>query len=249
MPHSRRDHSYLYSTIPALIILPLGTYQPQSLRQLPKTNLLHLSEQISKANRWISSLYESSVACPFSDEHQQLIPERDKELLAYLVNRHDMVNVQICCELSNGSKETVAALSFIQTSQVEFVILLAAVTEKLYDNSFGSGNDGRPFRRRGLFSFLVHFVCLFVLSGSKDITKSPIVVHTPVLSSDPCRALVLKPMGFCFTSATIKFVLRLFGTTPVEPLPATGNELVYSFAFGKDSRYCGTINQCRYLFS
>ncbi len=113
-----------------------------------------LTEEIRSSNHGILSLYESCVGCPFSNEHPQLIPVRSKDLLSSLVNHHDTVNVQICCELSNGIKETIAALLFIEATNNEFVILFAAVTKKSYDNSFGSGNNGQPFRRKGLFFFL-----------------------------------------------------------------------------------------------
>ena len=191
-------------------------------------------EKISAANRGISSLYKSCVGCPFSEEYRQTIPVRDNKLLIYLVNRHDTVNVQICCELSNGSKETVAALSFIETKTDELVILFAAVTAKLYDNSFGSGNDGEPFRRKGLFTFLLSFCRLFILSNPQYIPKSPIVVHALVLPTDPFRRHILRPLGFRFASATIKHLLPLFGTSANELLPVTGNKLVYSLVFGKD---------------
>ena len=153
--------------------------------------------------------------------------------MSSLVTHHDTVNVQICCELSNGIKETIAALSFIEATNNEFVILFAAVTTKSYDNSFGSGNDGRPFRRKGLFSFLSNFGRSFVLSNPNYNPKSPIVCHAVVLVTDPFRWLILEPLGFRFTSATIKYLLPLFGTSSNGLLPLIANELVYSFVFGK----------------
>jgi hypothetical protein len=124
----------------------------------------------------------------------------------------------------------------------EMVIALAAVTDKVYNKKWGTGNDDLPFRRRGIMTFLYHLAKLCHLSFFQqniDIStdlgdRLPLSVFALLKPKDPARNYFFKKMGFTFHFYSVKLMQRWRRNQESKPtLPYDGSEIVYVLQHGK----------------
>jgi hypothetical protein len=155
-----------------------------------------------------------------------------------LVGHKHMIHVLICGYNNTTMPCPIAGCSFFIRSSTEFVVTLAAVTDCSYDNTFGSGNDGKPFRRRGLMQYLLHFCRIYTLSLKKEIptVPSPMITAFVLLrKNDPSRFYFFRNIGFIYRSFSCKTFVADFPSFSgkEDGLPLSGNEIIYSYCFGK----------------
>jgi hypothetical protein len=179
----------------------------------------------------LMKFYEDTISSKGNDLPPSCCP--DGSVIQRIVNHKYMVHLLISAKANDGVR-SIAACSFVIHSQSEVAICLAAVIDGNYDNSFGSGNDGKPFRRRGLMSFLIRMCRQIVVSYTPDSDSIPPVKCSFLVHiNNPYRFNFLKPLGFTLCSATVKSNHGLFARILGENFPGLGNELTYTYYFGK----------------
>ena len=130
------------------------------------------------------------------------------------------------------SKRNIAAITFASADEDNILISLCGTSDIKYDNSFGTGNDNKSFRRRGLMTILIRMACSYHLSKNKSFSTIFVLVYP----DDPSRISFWIKHRFNLDSRSIFQSLgslknNVFITSDL-PL-CVGDEFVYKYGVGE----------------